>query len=571
MDIARCHFVSFAGPSLEPPMQYSPLALACVMPLLSTLAMADVTLQPKAGAPLEGLSLSQMEAFTIGSLSYQTPLTIATGLGPAFNKGGCMSCHANPLGGWGAIAVTRFGMDEKGEFVDIPELGGSLLQAEAISQACREVIPPEATVTATRITNSSLAFGMIEAIPDASISTNEDPTDSNLDGISGRVHWVLPLEATAGSPLRAGRFGWKAQVATVLTFSGDASRNEMGLTNRLVPTETAPNGDELLLSQCDSVADPEDFADVNGKHFIDRVTDFQRYLGPPPQTPKSGMSGESVFNAAGCASCHIASWTTANSKGLESALRNKTIRPYSDFLLHDMGTLGDGVQQGDATEQEFRTPTLWNLRSRDPMLHNGTAAGGLFADRVSSAILAHGPFGEGAASAAAFEALSASDKSSLITFLDSLGRAEFDFDGDGVRDLEDFTLLRSYAGTSTNPNLPGAVGDVDQNGIVNAIDAMAFVGAIENFEDPTRDCNSNGIADLVDIFNGTMPDADGDGRGDNCPTPCVGDFNSDGTVDASDLATLLNAWGTAGGDLNADATTDAADLAVLLNGWGSCS
>lgn len=553
-------------------MSHIRLSIACTLPLLSSLAMAGgPVLQPKAGAPLLGLSKSELNAFNAGAISYQTPLTIATGLGPAFNKGGCMSCHSNPLGGWGAIAVTRFGMDDKGIFIDAPELGGSLLQAEAISSACREVIPPEATVTATRMTNSSMAFGMIEAIPDASINANADPLDGNGDGISGAVHWVLPLEATAGSPLRAGRFGWKAQVATVLTFSGDASLNEMGLTNRLVPTENAPNGDYVLLSQCDTIADPEDSADASGKHFIDRVTDFQRYLGPPPQTPKTGMAGEVIFNAVGCASCHIASWTTANTKGLEAALRNKTIRPYSDFLLHDMGTLGDGVRQGDASEQEIRTPTLWNLRSRDPMLHNGLAAGGLFADRVTVAINAHGPFGESAASALAFDALSAGDKASLIAFLNSLGRAEFDFDGDGVRDLEDFTILRSYAGAAANPNLATAIGDIDVNGVINSIDATYFVQAIENFEDAGRDCNGNGIADLVDIFAGTMPDTNGDGRGDNCPTLCVEDFNGDGNVDASDLAVLLNGWGGAGGDLNADGTTDAADLAVLLNAWGNCA
>jgi hypothetical protein len=166
-----------------------------------------------------------------------------------------------------------------------------------------------------------------------------------------------------------------------------------------------------------------------GFTFIERVTHFQRYLAEPPQTPKSGMSGEVVFNAIGCNKCHVAEWTTANAKGLEAAIRNKTIRPYSDFLIHDMGTLGDGVQEGDANEQEMRTPTLWNLRTRDPMLHDGSASGGIFAERVTAAINAHGPFGEGAASAAAFAALSAGDKAKLVAFLDSLGRVEFDYDG----------------------------------------------------------------------------------------------------------------------------------------------
>ena len=190
---------------------------------------------------------------------------------------------------------------------------------------------------------------------------------------------------------------------------------------------------------------------------------------------------------------------------------------------------------------------------------------------MTVAINAHGPFGESAASALAFDALSAGDKASLIAFLDSLGRAEFDFDGDGVRDLEDFTILRSYAGAAANANLATAIGDIDANGVINSIDATYFVQAIENFEDAGRDCNGNGIADLVDIFAGTMPDTNGDGRGDNCPTLCVEDFNRDGIVDAADLAVLLNGWGGAGGDLNADGNTDAADLAVLLNAWGNCA
>ena len=183
----------------------------------------------------------------------------------------------------------------------------------------------------------------------------------------------------------------------MLSFSADATRNELGVTNALIPTENAPNGDMTLLASCDTVADPEDVPDAEGFTFIDRVTHFQRYLAEPPQTPKSGMTGETIFNAIGCNACHVAEWTTANDKSLEAAIRGKTIRPYSDFLVHDMGLLGDGVQDGDATEQEIRTPTLWNLRTRDPMLHDASASGGTFSERVTTAILLHGPLGEGAA------------------------------------------------------------------------------------------------------------------------------------------------------------------------------
>ena len=274
-------------------------AAALLAPTLSTLADGPA-LQSRAGAPLNGLTPLEASLFAQGRIDYGTPFTNLTGVGPIMNKTNCKSCHINPVGGWGSISVTRFGMEEKGEFYPLEELGGSLLQALSISDACRESLPEEATVTATRVTNSSMAFGLIEALSDGSIAANEDPDDANNDGISGRVHWVLPLESSPSAPLRAGRFGWKAQVATVLSFSADATRNELGITNALIPTESAPNGDAALLASCDTVPDPEDVPNASGFTFIERVTHFQRYLAEPPQTPRSGMSGENVFNAIGC-------------------------------------------------------------------------------------------------------------------------------------------------------------------------------------------------------------------------------------------------------------------------------
>ncbi|MEY3143159.1 MAG: hypothetical protein RLY21_1652 [Planctomycetota bacterium] len=531
----------------------------------------ETQLQPKAGDPLRGLTATQLGYFEQGREDYQTPFGAPMGLGPVMNKSNCQSCHSNPIGGWGSIAVTRFGADEKGEFVPLEELGGSLLQILAISPTCRETLPAEATVVSTRVTNSSMAFGLIEAIPDSAIAANDDPTDADNDGISGRVHWVLPLESSPSSPLRAGRFGWKAQVATVLSFSGDATRNELGVTNALIPTESAPNGDAALLASCDTVADPEDHADATGFTFVERVTHFQRYLAEPPQTPKSGMSGEIVFNAIGCNKCHVAEWTTENAKGLEAAIRNKTIRPYSDFLLHDMGTLGDGVQDGDANEQEMRTPTLWNLRTRDPMLHDGSASGGTFAERVTAAINAHGPFGEGAGSAAAFAALTEGDKAKLIAFLDSLGRNEFDYDGNGVVDIADFLEFKACnAASGVTPDDHCAIGDLNQDGAIDGVDAEGFVAAyLRDGNEAPGDCDNDGMNDLLEIFNGA-PDKNTDGVPDDCPAACPGDFNTDGVINAADLAQLLNSWGTAEADLNGDGNTNAADLATLLNGWGPC-
>jgi CxxC motif-containing protein (DUF1111 family) len=519
------------------------------------------------GQPLPGLSALELQRFSIGRQLYGRPLTIEDGLGPIMNKSNCSSCHANPVGGWGSIAVTHFGIDNKGEFEPYPGESQTLFQLLAVSQGCAETIPADATVVRSRVTNSSMAFGLIEAIPDSAIAANEDPSDADGDGISGRVHWVVPLETPGGAP-RAGRFGWKAQIATVLSFSGDAARNEMGFTNRLEPNENAPNNDTARLVECDPVEDVEDVEDAEGFAFIDRVTHFQRYLAPPPQTPKSGMAGEAVFTSIGCAQCHVPQWSSSDDASLESAIRGKTFRPYSDFLLHDMGLLGDGIQQDDASEMEMRTPVLWGLRRRDPMLHDGRAAGGTFESRVSQAILEHGPIGEGAASAAAFAALSETERGQLIAFLDSLGRIEFDLDGSNSVDLLDFALMREcLAAGSTNPNQPCAVADIDQDGIVDADDLNAFVIA---FDPPVTDCNSNGVPDLVDIAIGGMPDNDGDGLPDSC-SACAADLSGDGIVSGFDLSLVLAGWGNPGpADLNQDGTTDGLDLTALLAAWGPC-
>jgi len=484
------------------------------------------------------------------------------------NKSNCQSCHSNPVGGWGSISVTRFGADNDGVFIPLEELGGSLLQSFSISGFCQEQIPAEATVVASRLTNSSMAFGLVEAIPDAAIAANEDPIDADGDGVSGRVHWVLPLEASPTSPLRAGRFGWKAQVATTLSFSGDAARNEMGLTNDLEPVENAPNGNTAILSECDSAADPEDTPDLDGFRFIDRVTHFQRYLAQPPQTPKSGMTGETVFNAIGCNACHVRDWTTSNSPLLEDAIRNKAIKPYSDFLIHNMGGLGDGVQQGDADESEMRTPTLWNLRTRDPMLHNGAASGGSFATRVTKAIELHGPFGEGAASAAAFMALGGTQKAQLIAFLGSLGKLEFDLEPDNQIDAFDFMLFQScYAVGAASPDTNCGVADFNQDGLINMVDAQAFMQAYEGAEG-TGDCDNDGQIDLMEILLGA-PDADGDFIPDDC-AGCQADFNGDGQRNGVDLGILLAGWGTAAADADGDGQTNGVDLGILLAGWGAC-
>ena len=549
-------------------MIHSWLAIAATLGIASSSPGQVVPPQPPVGEPLLDLTPNQRDLFFQGKAAYTFPIPVADGLGPIFNKSNCRSCHSQPDGGVGNIAVNHFGFVDKGEFVSLP--GGTILQLVAIGN-CQETMPPEANFETDRITPGMMGYGLVEAIPDAAIAALEDPTDADGDGISGRVHWVEDLAAPQGSPLRAGRFGWKSIVATVEHFSGDAALMEMGLTNQILPEETAPNGDLALLEACDDVPDPEDVPDVEGFTFVDRVTHFQRYMVAPPQSPRSGMRGEVVFNEIGCNGCHAASFTTANDPSLEAALRNRDVKPYSDFLLHDMGLLGDGMPQGDAGGNEFRTTPLMGVARRLTMIHDGRFGSGTLENKLRQAILAHGPFGEGAASAAAFSNLTTEDDAALFRFLESLGRMDFDHNDDDVVDLSDWEVFLgcSQIDVVITPDMPCGISDIDQDGDVDSDDLASFLLA---FDGDDGDCDGNGVSDLAEIFAGAT-DADGDGVPDECPPPCIGDLDGNGRVDGGDLGAMFVAWGPCEdceADLSQDGTVGGADIGLLIVGWGPC-
>ena len=525
------------------------LLIASVLTVgFSSTLFAQLTLQPKMGEPVDGLTPAELTRFDAGFLRFEQFFTPADGLGPVFNDDSCSSCHAIPTtGGHGVLFVTRFGFSDKGvPFDPLDSEGGSLLQALSISDPCAETIPATANVTSQRITPSIFGAGLVEAIPDADIFA--------LEANGGMAHLVVPLE-TPGGPARVGRFGWKAQVATILTFSGDAALNEMGLTNRLVPTENAPNGDQALLMTCDTVADPEDFADPQGFEFIDRITDFQRFLAPPPQTPKSGMTGEQVFNDIGCATCHHPSFTTGIAP--EAALSNRIIHPYSDFLLHNMGALGDGIADGAANEQQMRTPSLWGLRIRRPLLHDGRVVAADLGVAIDEAVAFHG--GEGAASAGNYAALSATERDQILAFLDSLGKVEFDANGDGIvneGDIAAFVDCFTGPGAMVTPDDPCAVSDIDQDGDIDLDDATYFLQA---FEGVLQDCNSNGTTDLLDLVNGLEADCNNNGIPDSCDIQQGGavDINGNGIPDSCEVNFDR-------GDCNYDGNRDLGDAVTIL-------
>lgn len=449
---------------------HAPPRGAAALLLLTTFVGAQ-DLQPRSGEPLLDLTPSQRELFELGLEAFSRPLLVAEGLGPIFNDVSCASCHSLPaIGGHGSKRVTRFGRAAEGgrPFDPLADLGGTLLQANAISPTCEEIIPPEANVVAQRITTSTFGAGLVEAIDDAEILFLEANQPA---GLSGWARLAQPVEDPLG-PLRVTRFGWKGSVATVTTFSADAARNEMGLTNEFFSEENAPNGDLAKLLLCDAVADPEDVP-IGGVTRVQRFTDFQRLLAPPPQTPLQGMTGELIFEQIGCASCHHPSFVTGNAP--EAALSGVAIRPYSDFLIHDMGSLGDGIVDGPVSETEFMTRALWGLANRQSLLHDGRATGGTFGENVTAAISAHG--GEAQAARDAFLALTPLEQGQVIAFLGSLGRVEFDWDGDNDRDQFDWFFLQPLMTgpvPSFTPDDSAALADVDRDGDFDLVDFAAL-------------------------------------------------------------------------------------------------
>ncbi len=361
------------------------------------------------GDPIAGLTATQLADFAAGLEQFQSVDTPESGLGPIFNNNSCVACHSAPIpGSASTITETRFGRFANGVFDPLVELGGSLLQSKAIAPACQEVIPSQANVTALRLTTPLFGAGLIEAIPDSEIM--QGAAANRSDGVGGRASIVQDI---ATGETRVGRFGWKAQHALLVSFAGDAYVNEIGITNRLFPQENAPNGNAALLAQCDLTADPEDTTDpATGKADIDRFADFMRMLAPPPVVAltSTAKAGAEVFVQTGCHACHQSTMVTGEST--IAALDHKVVPLFSDLLLHDMGSLGDGIAQGTATPREMRTAPLWGLRARTVFLHDGRAA------TVDSAIRQHD--GEAARARDRYVRSSPTLQAQLLQFLGSI-------------------------------------------------------------------------------------------------------------------------------------------------------
>jgi CxxC motif-containing protein (DUF1111 family) len=364
------------------------------------------------GGPLPALSATQRAAFADGFNAFRQRENAESGLGPIFNDFSCIACHGAPAPGGGSRrTVTLFGRASTEGFDPLVHLGGPLLQDRALRPDLRERIPAEANLTARRLSTPLFGAGLIEAIPDAALRAAA-AMPNKPDGVRGRAALVRDL---ATGEERVGRFGWKARHATLLAFNAEAYVNELGVTNRFFRADQAPNGDLARLDRADRVLDPEDEADPRtGLADLDRVSAYLRLLAPPPRsasaTTASARAGEGVFASLGCVACHTPELRTGPSS--IPALSNQRVPLYSDLLLHDMGSLGDGFPEGAAGPREMRTAPLWGLGLRDAYLHDGRAT------TLDAAIRAHD--GEAAPARARYERLAAPAREQLLAFLRSL-------------------------------------------------------------------------------------------------------------------------------------------------------
>src|SRR6202047_1633527 len=333
-----------------------------------------------------GIAEPAGDSFALDQQIYELTHDVDSGLGPVFNARACADCHQNPVSG-GASQFTELRVghtDATGNFVN-PTIpiddgassisGRSIVNDRAVVPEAQEHVPATENIRALRAALNTLGDGFVEAIDD---NTLKAIAQNQLDLSEGRIHGeaieVPVLEAPGQN--RVGRFGWKDQHSSLLSFIGDAYLNEMGVTNRLRPTDVTTIGKVTT--------DPEDVPDNLGLADIDHFAQFIRGTKAPPQdavlaASPAAQAGQRRFEQIGCGLCHVSTIVTApagtaingGTFTVPEALGDKIIHPFSDFLLHDIDT-GDGIVQNPPqdTANKLRTAALWGLRVRPRYMHD---------------------------------------------------------------------------------------------------------------------------------------------------------------------------------------------------------
>ncbi|HEX8118359.1 MAG TPA: di-heme oxidoredictase family protein, partial [Pyrinomonadaceae bacterium] len=325
-----------------------------------------------------GTAAQQQATFNADKAVFEERDEIADGLGPVYNAQACSECHQNPVtGGISQITEFRAGhQDGFGNFVDAP--GGSLINDRAINARIQERRPSNAeNIFTFRTSLNTLGDGFVEAISNTTLQNIANAQPGQSGGQIAGLLIAVPV-AEASGQTRFGRFGWKDQQASLLSFASDAYLNEQGITNRFNLAENTSLG--ASVAAFDPVPDNQPCVSnpsVNcGEDPEEDIAIFARFMRASKAPPRDTFglnttdvaAGDSLFNQIGCAICHVRNITTApagtvingGAFTVPAALANKIIHPLSDFLLHDVGT-GDGIVQngGQSTANEMRTAPLW--------------------------------------------------------------------------------------------------------------------------------------------------------------------------------------------------------------------
>ena len=408
------------------------------------------------------LTADEQTAFGVGNslfrqswVSAPASTTARDGLGPFFNAIACASCHFKDgrgrppmfdgeLGQGLLLKLTLSGTDAHGFSLPDPIYGGQLQDNSILGQTVKgkyhisyqiinETLADGTVVSlqkpiynlvelgygpissgikiSPRIANQIVGLGLLEAIPQAAILAYADENDSDGDGISGKANYVYNLETNT---TQMGRFGWKANQPNIRQQVAAAFSNDMGITSSIFPNENCPPGVD-----CNSIPNggsPE-ITNVN----FDRVVLYSQTLSVPGRRnykEQNVLRGKKIFEQIQCNSCHVQKFQTGSDHPI-AALRNQTIRPYTDMLLHDMGdALSDNAPDFLASGNEWRTQPLWGIglintiNKHTNLLHDGRAR------NVTEAILWHG--GEGENSKNKFKQLSTAERNDLLDFINSL-------------------------------------------------------------------------------------------------------------------------------------------------------
>ena len=411
------------------------------------------------GMPLANISRSNRRAHVVGNSFFNknwvfspSSTTARDGLGPLFHARSCSSCHVkdgrgaptndsstsigllfrlsvpgkasgDPVLGVQLATKAAPGVEPEGTVnvrYEEKEVGFDNLKTASLRKPQYELITsnhygdPHAKIQfGPRIAQQLVGVGLLEAVPDTAILAKADPNDEDGDGISGKPNYIFNPES---KKRELGRFGWKANEANLRTQTASAFLRDMGITSPIHPVEdfTKPQKEKINVTL---IANPPDIDDSK----FDRVVTYLRTLAPPAQRNANDPSvkrGNILFHKTGCANCHTPSLRTGSDAAIDE-LKNQSIKPYTDLLLHDMGEdLADGIQDSLASGSEWRTPPLWGIgltktvNGNTFFLHDGRARS------IEEAILWHG--GEGSESRKNYSSLSLDDKVDLLNFINSL-------------------------------------------------------------------------------------------------------------------------------------------------------